>query len=379
MSQPLIFHRTLLDAAAGAPRYRAPLLLRWAAQRGTRGSMLRRQLERAAKQVPEAQRRRVLGFLLSASASDDQVRTTVGVLLLAKTFCDLGWSVQYEPETAGGTPDLRITKGDARFVVEARRIPAADRQPSDRAVARIRDALAGLQTRTPISIRTATVDEQASLRPFVRYLKDLLNSGAEKRRGHTFHERGVLVGFDIGGPFPRPMNAVMGWSGRVLHGRQRAEVRTALDEKLRKYKVPLVVALDFFDFLDPFETVEEELFGSEVTHVPIDLGDGRATRQPYAGRTADSMLLRTASEGERARNRLQAVLAFALLPTEEGPYELRARVYANPIAPLPLKEFAPIPRLVVIGEHGDHRGFAYVGHRHRRLSAKGLAGWRHVP
>lgn len=86
------------------------------ALRRTRRDRARAQLERAAALVPEDKRAKVLGPLFAAS--DDQLRVAVGVLLLAKTLNDLGWSVEFEPEIAEGTPDPHVSKPDAEYLVE---------------------------------------------------------------------------------------------------------------------------------------------------------------------------------------------------------------------------------------------------------------------
>src|SRR3954470_8813343 len=90
---PSVFVRDLIEHAARGVEALSPLLVQWAGQGGER---IREQIERAAALVPELRRLRVLGPLTLKSI-DDQVRTTVGMLRLAKTLSDLGWYVEHEP------------------------------------------------------------------------------------------------------------------------------------------------------------------------------------------------------------------------------------------------------------------------------------------
>jgi hypothetical protein len=59
-----------------------------------------------------AQQKKVLGHLLGKSSSDDQIRANMGSIFLAEALRDFGWSVEFEPEEAGKTPDLRVRKSD---------------------------------------------------------------------------------------------------------------------------------------------------------------------------------------------------------------------------------------------------------------------------
>ncbi len=103
---------------------------------------MRSQLEVAASLVPEHQRRRVLGHL--RSDSEDQAAGGAAVLLLAHTLHHLGWLVEHEPEIDGGTPDLRIKRACADFVVEVRQVIGWTRVPNRRDFERVEKALEGL-------------------------------------------------------------------------------------------------------------------------------------------------------------------------------------------------------------------------------------------
>jgi hypothetical protein len=380
--EPIVFTDELMNDAASAPRHAAALRTRWAARAGERAEAVRSQIERAAAWVPVDQRPRVLGPLLSKSAPDDQVRACLGSLLLGKSLSDLGWGVQLEPTVDGVTPDLLIRKGAEEFLVEVRRIPPRERPENERALARVRDSLDDLRTHTPISLRAVSVDGQASLAGFRAHVDALLAEPHVPKGPQTFQEQGVFVAFDVHKRYPEPMPGVIGLPNRVYHGNQHAEVRAALDEKLRKYKVPIIIALDFFDWFDPFRVVEEVLLGTEVMRIPIDMNGSGAAGEPYAARAEDSILIQRDSTGRRARGRLQAVLAFSLLVEQEtGEYELRARAFCNPAAelPPPLREFAPMPRLVVVDETPTERRLAYRAKGSRGVKTDQLNRWRHVP
>ncbi|HEX7481489.1 MAG TPA: hypothetical protein VF331_27040, partial [Polyangiales bacterium] len=141
MADRIIFPLEFAQRPSAASAHAAPLLQRMAMSPDGRGNAFRDQLERAAQLVPNDKRTRVLGPLLKAAASDDQVRSLIGVLLLAKMLSDHGWSVEFEPDVDGKTPDLGVVKGVSTFIIEARRIASPLQSPEDAAVARIRDAL----------------------------------------------------------------------------------------------------------------------------------------------------------------------------------------------------------------------------------------------
>jgi hypothetical protein len=85
-------------------------------------------------------------------------------------------------------------------------------------------------------------------------------------------------------------------------------------------------------------------------------------------------------DGRRARSRLQAVLVFGFSRTDSG-LAVRARALANPAAApsIQLAEFAPIPRLVVVGETADGVTMNYLDELNRPLAAETLGAWSHVP
>jgi hypothetical protein len=77
-------------------------------------------------------------------------------------------------------------------------------------------------------------------------------------------------------PFSRDMPIIFGWSEGFTHGDDRTKVRAAIQEKLGKYKLPLVVALDLFNPMSPFETTEHVVLGAIAFSVPLRLEGGRS-------------------------------------------------------------------------------------------------------
>jgi hypothetical protein len=142
----LIFTTELLESAREVADPPAPLLLQLAGATGEAGERRREQVERAAALVGEEQRARVLGPL-SLGATDDQVRTAAGGLLLAKTLSDLGWSVVYEPTI--GTQTLLVRKNGAEYVVEVRRVLGRF-EIDTRSFLLVQRALSAIRTKTPL-------------------------------------------------------------------------------------------------------------------------------------------------------------------------------------------------------------------------------------
>lgn len=359
------------------------LIHRWAIDERHEG--VRAQLERAAALVPAERRGRVLGPLTGKSSSDDQVRAAAGSLLLAKTLGALGWSVEFEPVLDGGAPDLRITKDEAGFVIEVRSVPRPESNPTDEAIARIQDALDTIKTTTPFSIRAAHVPGNASLKRLATFVRQVLSqSPAPQAPRHTFNEDGVLVVLE-GGPgrlaFDEPTSAIAGWTLRPMFGDQCDVVRNAINEKLNTYKVPLIVALDFIDPMDAFATSEQVLLGRQSTIVPVALTDDAPYEPPRAGRVDDGILHHQGADGNRARARLQALLPFTLLPEDTGALTFRGRIMTNPGAEqsLRLREFTPMPRLVVAADDGRTRTLQYLDERDQVIEPKRLGAWQHVP
>jgi hypothetical protein len=376
----LIFTRELIETASNFPIHSAPLLYQWAAcpdERG--GAALRNQIECAAFLVPEEKRPRVLGPLIARSRQDVQDRATVGVLLLAKTLFDNGWSVEFEPNISDGTPDLKIKKEGAEFVVEVKSISRPKLNSSNDVINKIYDLLDGKETQRPIYIDSASNFNGRSLKPFINYLEELWNNEVPSG-DYVFDENGVSVKFVLY-QFESPCAAVLGHLGEPIYGGQHKYVRDAIDEKVKRYGFPLIVALDFVEFLDPFIIVEEVLIGSNVIQFQVDPTGKRAAGEPYAGRANDGILIRRDASGDRIRSRLQAVLAFSMSGTGEGAFEVRGCVFVNPAdkTKLQLREFIPIPRLVVVSETATERTLRYLDSNDKAIDKGQIGVWRYVP
>ena len=375
---PLIFTPDLMARAAKAPRHSSPLLMRIAARDDDMGGPARRaQLERAAAIVPPEQRGRVLGPVLKGG-TDDQVGAALHALLLAKALHDLGWQVEFEPEVDGLTPDLRISKDSNDFIVEIRRVEGFV-DYNARALARLADSLESKSTRTPVSVRSITLPASASLKPFVRHLEKLWQEQAAPGE-YSFHQDGVFVVFELVGPFDEPWPAYWGSTGGASFGGQHTDVQEHLDDKLRRYKFPHIVALDFVDPWNPERTVEDALFGQRIVYVPVSLNGGDPG-EPYPGRAPDGIVFKGGDQGRRVRTRLQGVLAFWFEVSDSGDLVMRARVFENPgsTVPVGLGMFAPIPRIGLVERTEQGGVMRYVDSEGAVLDSDAIMSWGHVP
>jgi hypothetical protein len=236
---PLIFTPELIAAARARAEATRPLIHRWALFEGARRELARAQLERAARLVPPEKRARALGPL--HSHEDKQVFAAAGVLLLATVLTDQGWQVAHEPEIEGLTPDLRITKNAARFFVEARHVAGDFGLPAG--YQKLQASLRGINTRTPACFSVIEVDGGASLKGFRAFLRRVLD---EQRQGPLeYRADGVLIRFELHHPpLESDIAVCFAYSPEeAFWFDDRPAVRAALDEKLKKYSFPLVVAL----------------------------------------------------------------------------------------------------------------------------------------
>ncbi|ATB29996.1 hypothetical protein [Melittangium boletus] len=357
----LIFTPDLMLLVKRNQQYSGPLLHRLALIDGTEGEALRDQIECAAAAVPGDKHQRVLGPIRGKKSSDDQVMDALGTLLLAKTLADLDWEVEYEPEEAGGTPDLRIRKGNAVYLVEVRRAAGPLRDVMSKDISRLRDALSGLKTRTPIGIRRARINGQSSLKPFLKHLQALL-AVPRPDEIQVFDQDGVYVQFHVHKALETEVSALAGWMGAPMHGQNLDAVRAAIHEKLGKYKVPLIVALDLRNLPESFHAMEDIVLGQTIVKVPIRTDGGDFDDTVQVVRANDSIFAETGSNGERARTRLQALLPFQLRSLDSKLYTVQVRVFANPVLDpfLQLHEFDPIPRFIVTEETAEGRVMNYM-------------------
>lgn len=379
-SKRLIFTPELMRLVNPNRPHSSPLLHRLALIDGPEGEALREQIERAAAAVPEDKHQRVLGPIRGKSSSDDQVEDSLGTILLAKTLADMGWEVEHEPDEAGGTPDLRIRKGGAVYLVEVRRVAGPLQDVFSTGISLLRDALRELKTRRPISIRHTRIDGQSSIKPFVKHLRELF-AGPSPDGLQVFDQKGVCVHFDVHKELDIEVSAIAGWTGEPMLGAGDEDIRAAIHEKLGRYKVPLIVALDLRNLPWSFHAVEDVVLGHNVIKVPIRMDGGDVDEPVRVARAADSIFAEAGSNGERARTRLQALLPFRLSSLDSGLYSVQARVIANPaLNPFPqLCEFDPIPRLVVTEETAKGRVMNYMLGGARVTDTKELANCLHVP
>lgn len=351
--QRSIFTEELLAAARAQPEAKRRLIHRWATFSGPGREEARCQLDAAADLVPPGQRPRVLRPLYSSD--DKQVFAAAGVLLLAKVLHDQSWAVEFEPKVFGVTPDLRIRKREATFLVEARHVEGDLGLPP--AYQRLQAELRGMRTRTPASFSRMEVDGRASLKGFKAFLRLALD---EERAGSQLHqESGVLIQFELHlPPLESETEVFFAYSGEGCWFDDRPAVEAALDEKLKKYPFPLVVALQGIHTGDLFSAAEDALFGTVVYEIPISHKSGGPAGPARMARKPDAVVARKNADGDRVRSRLEALLPFEVRVTDNG-FAVQARVLANPAKQevAGLREFCPIPSLLRF----DQETFCYHG------------------
>jgi hypothetical protein len=167
----------------------------------------------------------------------------------------------------------------------------------------------------------------------------------------------------------------------VIHGLPTDDIKKAINEKLIRYKVPLIVALDLVDSHISFDAVESVLFGERTITFDFDPEQG-LVGEPRLGRSPSGLLIKRGADAVRARERLLAALPFRLLGTgPDSAYQLHACLLANPAQEPPhdFKEFAPIPRLVVTAETAEGVLLQYRGEDDNLLTSKDAARWSHHP
>ncbi len=375
---PLIFTAEVFEKARGeALDDLSPLVLRWAAGDGPDGQRLRDQIERAAALVPEAKRPRVLGPM-TLRASNDQVKAAVGVLFLAKMLYDFGWSVDYEPVLGTQTPDLLIRRDAVEYMVEVRRV--FGRSADDiRTRVLVQRALKRIRTATPLNIRAMRVDGSASLKPFAEHVQRILATRPLPSEPQHFAAPGIAITFEVTDPggddpiFP----AVFGWPVKMLYGNDADRVEAAIDEKLRVYKQPIIVALDLDGVLGSFGDVLEAFYGERRIIVPVRMDQNSPSEEARLGPMQDGMLVGRDRNAARARERLIGLLPFSWgLSASNGSdgFDVFARILANPASapPRAFEEFQPIPRFIVSEFRGADTAMM------RWEPPVDPSGWRHV-
>ena len=293
---------------------------------------------------------------------------------------DHGWTVEFEPAIGAQTPDLLIRKGSVENIVEIRRVVGRAAEDS-RSRLMVQRVLEDIRTATPLNIEQLQVDGGASLKPLVAHVKAVLADRSKPTGPQIFTSPGVFVAYEVSAPGDSDeptLPAVFGWPIRIIHGGDEDRVKTAISEKLRVYKQPIVVALDLAGVMNGFDDVIDAFYGERKIHVPIDSGDGAPNRPAYLGPMQDGMLVGRHRNAARARERLLALLPFVwgMSPSNYADgFDVLARVLANPAIEPPsmLDEFAPIPRFVVASREG-------AGHAMMQwVPPVDPKGWRHVP
>ncbi len=378
LSMPaLIFTDEIREMAKGEIDGLTPLILNWAGAKGEGAERLRQQIENAAALVPEEKRSRVLGPF-SPKARDDQVKAAAGGLLLAKMLHDFGWSVDFEPVVGTQTPDLLIKRGAVEYIVEVRRVVGRGAE-QDQAQKLVNRALKKIRTATPLSIKAMRVDPAASLKPFVQHAKRILARRPLPSGVQHFASTGVDITFEVndyGGDNPI-FPAVFAWPGNMLYGNDADLVEAAINEKLRKYKQSIIVALDLDGVLYGFDDVIEAFYGEQKIIVPVRMDRSSPPEEARLGPMQDGMLVGRDRNAARARERLIGVLPFSW-GTSKSPadgFDLFARMLANPaIEPAQaFEEFAPIPRFIVAARPDERTAMM------RWDPLVDPKGWRHVP
>src|SRR5262249_15145999 len=140
----------------------------------------------------------------------------------------------------------------------------------------------------------------------------------------------------------------------TLLGNDAERVENAIDEKLRKYKQPIIVALDLIDLIYPFDDAFEAFYGARPIVQPLAFGPG-PHRDAYLGPAQGGILVGNDRCAARPRERLVALLPFVLRVEDSGGLAVRAHLLANPaMEPLgDFAEFAPMPRLITAERTGE--------------------------
>jgi hypothetical protein len=335
----------------------------------------RAQLERIAARVTEGKRARVLRPLDSTSAAG-----TINQLLLGATLEELGWDVEHEPQLGKQTPDFRIRKSEAEFLVEVVRVEKVD--PFERAVALIRDAFEPHTSHRPISITAARIDGSKSLKRLVAYVRSLGDAAAEKTRG-KFQEDGVFVAFHLHERRPEPKRMLFSWSPGSRFGDHIDDIREAIAAKAKRYKLPLIVALDLVGVVRPFEETQSALYGKEAFSIPVRMDGGElppGVPEVSLIRLPDGPLIARGAGGKRARARLIGVLPFVVGGDSQYRFTVNAALLGTLLSTRELLEpFTPIPTCVPTAIGEQEATMTWFGGQGVALEHPAWAQWSSVP
>ncbi len=373
----LVFTDEILARACEPRDALDPLVLQWAGMAGEEGARIRGQIERVAALVPEPRRARVLGPI-AVVASDGQVKSAVGGILLAEMLQAQGWDVEFEPFVGTQTPDLRIRKGELECVVEIRRVEGRSNE-GQRPRLLVSRALRGIRTSSPLHINVLQVSEDASLKPFRAHVEEVLKTRPLPVGTQSFKSHGVFVAYEVHDGNSNPVfPAVVGWPMRMIHGNDADRVTSAINAKLRAYKCPIIVALDLDGVMGGFEDVVEAFYGARKIHVPIHYGGAEPPGDAYLGPMEEGMLVGTRRDATRARERLVALLPFNWGIHRSRPelgLSISARVLENPAQgnTVSLQDFDPIPRFYVASRQDAETAMM------QWQPPEDPKGWQHVP
>jgi hypothetical protein len=215
-------------------------------------------------------------------------------------------------------------------------------------------ALGGIRTTTPLSLVDLEIDGSGSLKPLVEHVKAVL-AGPTPTGLQSFSSPGVRIAYEIidaGGEVP----ALIAWHRPTLYGDDADRVEAAINEKLKAYKQPIIVALDLVDVLGEFQAARDAFYGPRPIVVPINMRRHERAGDAHLGPMQNGMLVGRSRNAQRARERLIAVLPFAWgLARSSLTYDFFAQLLGNPAddPPRAFSEFAPIPRFVVSERQGD--------------------------
>ena len=267
-----------------------------------------------------------------------------------------------------------ISKASEQFIVEVRRVTGAGHGWDK--TGPLKQALAGIQTRTPIMITGYYWDSRTSFKGFERHLRAQL-AEPPLDEAQSFSQDGLSVEYkfikDLGIEVPVISSSMTTLSGQG----ERDAVRSAIDQKLSKYKLPLIVALDLAGVLGSFMTVEDVVLGElrlllQVPRTATELAQAEPPRQVRG----PGLFHGDSHSAVRARSRLHGVLAFETVfdPNGRG-LAVRPGFFANPSPPeaRSFDSFAPIPRLVVTKREPGRSSLEWIdgkGSRHKRSSRR---------
>ena len=234
-------------------------LVLWNEVAGAEGEALRAQLRRLVAIVPSDKRARVLGQILGEKKLEGQTRDAVHSLLLAKTLTDMAGPLSLSRSCPKADPRLPIEKCGGEIL---RGGPPCYRQGgTDGQDWSVEVGPGRGSTRTPIRIVGFGWDGRTSFKGLKSYLLNQLRGAVRPEGPQSFSKGGFSISYEfIEHPLDREVPAVFSTS-TTFHGGERDQVHEAINDKLSKYKLPLIVALDLAGVLSPFETVEEVLLG----------------------------------------------------------------------------------------------------------------------